>query len=160
MLALAVACLQSLALAGNQETAEQIATRLRESDQLRNFRVSVRFQGGTATLQGAMSSQGQIDEAVRIAGEVPGVRQVVSELEVASHTTKPPQATFADLPGTELGTSPQTSPEMNDKGTVKSPFSALRARPSSGAPRSPVCLTPNQWFAQPFARSPTAPPTD
>ncbi len=121
-LAFAVACLQSLTLAGNQESAEQVAAYLGKNDQLRNYRVGVRFQGGTATLKGVMSSQQQIDLAVRIAGEVPGVRQVVSELTVAPDKTKPAQAIFAGFPKTGPGASPRKSPDMNDKGTIKVAF--------------------------------------
>jgi hypothetical protein len=61
----------------NQQVANSIADRLRQSGQLRHYDVDIRFQDGTAELLGAVADQSQRDEVVRLVQSVPGVERVV-----------------------------------------------------------------------------------
>src|SRR5664279_697555 len=72
----------SLALAGNQEVANQIAQHLRDSGKMNDYRVAVKFQDGTAWLQGHVTDQSQINAAIKIVYKTPGVKRVVQDLEV------------------------------------------------------------------------------
>jgi len=92
--------------AGNQEVAEQIAANLRESGQLQNYKVGVKFQDGTAWLKGQVSSAEQMSTALRLAKETPGVLRVVNNLTVPGQHPAPepkpnplPQALKVFQPG-------------------------------------------------------------
>jgi len=74
----------ALAFAGNQETAEQIARQLQQSGQLHHYRIQVKYQDGTAWLQGQVSDQQQMAAALRMALSAPGVDRVVNQLSVQS----------------------------------------------------------------------------
>ena len=67
-------------------TAEQIANRvaqtLRDSGELKNYRVGVKYNEGTAWLAGSVTSDEQSAAAERLAAEVAGVDRVVNKLEV------------------------------------------------------------------------------
>jgi hypothetical protein len=76
-----------LAWAGNQETADQIAQRLRGTNQLTG--VTVRYQDGIATLSGRVATEDQRDTALKLTSQVPGVTRVVSELAVGGSDANP-----------------------------------------------------------------------
>ncbi|MHB1425029.1 MAG: BON domain-containing protein [Gemmataceae bacterium] len=67
----------------NQEMAENIAARLRQSGQLDHYDVNVRFREETAELTGSVSDLEQRERVLRLVQEVPGVRGVVDHLSVA-----------------------------------------------------------------------------
>ena len=72
----------SLALAGNQEVANQIAQNLRDSGKMNDYRVAVKFQDGTAWLQGHVTDQSQMNAAIKIVYQTAGVNRVVNDLTV------------------------------------------------------------------------------
>jgi len=72
------------ALAGNQEVAEQIAAGLRQSGQLRGYKIGVKYQDGTAWLRGHVSSQEQMNSALSVVSQTPGVSRVINHLTVGS----------------------------------------------------------------------------
>ncbi|MBX9792169.1 MAG: BON domain-containing protein [Pirellulales bacterium] len=76
------------AAAGDREVAQQIADRLRDSGQLQDYRIEVKFNGGTAWLSGRVTSDDQLTSALQIANGSPEVDRVVSKVEVAS--SEPP----------------------------------------------------------------------
>jgi hypothetical protein len=71
------------ALAGNQEVAEKIALSLRQSGQLESYKVGVKYQDGTAWLRGQVTSREQMNAALRIAAQAPGVNRVVNDLTIS-----------------------------------------------------------------------------
>ena len=78
-----VMALPTLAMASNQEIAEQIAVNLRESGQLEGYKIGVKYQDGTAWLR--PSDQPTSDECgARVAMQSEGVERVVNNLTVAS----------------------------------------------------------------------------
>ena len=86
-----------LAMAGNQEVANEIAQALRDSGQMENYRIGVKFQEGTAWLKGTVESQKQMSTALRLVFQTPGVTRVINNLEITSATesTESPEVTEA-----------------------------------------------------------------
>jgi osmotically-inducible protein OsmY len=63
-----VAIIPAMALCGNQEVAEQIANRLRKSGKMSNYKIGVKYQDGTAWLQGRVASPEQKSLASGVSG--------------------------------------------------------------------------------------------
>jgi hypothetical protein len=72
------------ALAGNQEVAERIASNLRQGGELQGYKIGVKYQDGTAWLRGRVSSQAQMNAAMKLVFQTPGVNRVVNDLTIAS----------------------------------------------------------------------------
>ena len=72
------------ALAANQEVAEQIAANLRQSGQLQDYKIGVKYQDGTAWLRGRVASQEQINAVLKVVFKTPGVTRVVNNMTVVS----------------------------------------------------------------------------
>jgi hypothetical protein len=66
----------------DRAAAQQIAQDLKDSGQLRDYRVGVKFQKGVAWLMGSVTTQEQKQTAERLALESPGVDRVINRLEV------------------------------------------------------------------------------
>lgn len=81
------AVLPALALAGNQQVAEQIARNLRHSGQMSDYKIGVKYQDGTAWLGGRVSSEKQMDMALRLTFQIQTVDRVVNNLTVANNRT-------------------------------------------------------------------------
>ena len=84
MVAAIIAVIPALALADNQEVAEQIAQKLRDSGQLTDYKIGVKYQNGTAWIRGHVASQEQMHKALRLTFQTSGVGRVVNELTVAA----------------------------------------------------------------------------
>jgi hypothetical protein len=70
--------------AGNQEVAEQIAANLKDSGQMRGYKIGVKYQDGTAWLKGQVTDREQMDNALKLVFKTPGVTRVVNNLTIAS----------------------------------------------------------------------------
>ncbi len=62
--------------------SQTIAQHFKESGQLSNYRVGVKYQDGVAWLLGSVTSQEQANIACELAKQVDGVEQVVNRLEI------------------------------------------------------------------------------
>jgi hypothetical protein len=82
-----MAVVPTLALAGNQEVAEQIARNLRDSGQMSDYKIGVKYQEGVAWLRGRVVDEEQMNTALKLVFQTPGVTRVVNELTVASVET-------------------------------------------------------------------------
>jgi len=79
-----MAVVPSLALAGdNQAVADQIARNIRDSGQISDYKIGVKYQDGTAWLRGRVADQEQLNTTLRTVFQTPGVQRVVNQLEVA-----------------------------------------------------------------------------
>ncbi len=78
------AVVPALALAGNQEVAENVANRLRGSGQMSDYKIGVKYQDGTAWLRGRVASQAQMETALRLVFRTPEVDRVVNQLTISS----------------------------------------------------------------------------
>jgi hypothetical protein len=84
VLAALVAVVPTWAVAGNQEMADLIAQRLRNSGQMSGYKVGIKCQDGTAWLRGRVTSEEQMNAALKLTFQTPGVTRVVNELTVSS----------------------------------------------------------------------------
>jgi hypothetical protein len=75
-----VALTTSLAMAGNQEVANQIAQNLRDSGKMNDYHIAVKYQDGTAWLQGRVTDKQQMNAAIKIVYKTQGVNRVVNDL--------------------------------------------------------------------------------
>jgi hypothetical protein len=66
----------------NQQTADTIVARLRQSGQLRQYNIEVDYHDGTVDLKGVVADQSQRAAVARIVASVPGVRRIRDALQV------------------------------------------------------------------------------
>ena len=129
----------------NQQVANSIADRLRQSGQLRHYDVDIRFQDGTAELLGAVADQSQREEAVRLVEGVPGVERVVDRLAVSGDDIRQVQASVP----------PPAAP-------VPAPSAAAAGPPVEPLPLyaalQPVAFTEPACCPRPQMACPPAPP--
>jgi hypothetical protein len=127
----------------NQEMAEKIATRLRQSGQLQHYDVNIRFHEGTAELTGSVADVEQRDRVLRLVQDVAGVRGVVDRLSVAGAIV-PVQAggipeVLPPVPGTNPAPSVAQAPPV---GTLPS-VAGAPAPPAAPAPEAtPIFQAP------------------
>jgi len=117
--AVTIVMVPALALAGNQQVATEIAKTLQESGQLKDYRIGVKYQDGTAWLKGSVKSKQQMSAALKIVFQMPGINRVVNDLELGSA-------------GSVKGSSP--SP-VSPSPVSPSPVSPRLASPSSAPPQ-------------------------
>jgi hypothetical protein len=82
----AIALAPTWALAGEREdkaTAEQIAVVLRDSGQMQNYSVGVKYKNGTVWLSGRVANKQQMQAALAVISEIEGIEKIVNNLEVA-----------------------------------------------------------------------------
>lgn len=84
MIAAIVALVPTLALAGNQEIAEQIKKNIKTSGRLSGYSITVKVQDGTAWLGGRVRSEEQMVSALNLALGTDGVERVVNNLNVGT----------------------------------------------------------------------------
>jgi hypothetical protein len=70
--------------AAEKHVAQQIGVHLKQSGQLHNYKVQVKFHDGVAYLAGSVASGEQRDTAVRLAQQVEGVTHVACKLDCPS----------------------------------------------------------------------------
>jgi hypothetical protein len=126
------AIVPTLALAGNQEVAEQIAHRLGHSGQMSDYKIGVKYQDGTAWLCGRVSSEEQMNMALRLTFQISSVNRVINELTVAgSEAAQSAESESADG-------SPQPGADENGSGSpqaMPSGYNPLRGQ--DAAPAAP-----------------------
>jgi hypothetical protein len=83
----ALVAIPAVSLAGEQQdkaAAEQIATILRDSGQMQNYSVGVKYKSGTVWLSGKVANDQQMQTALDVVGDIEGVRQIVNNMAVGS----------------------------------------------------------------------------
>jgi osmotically-inducible protein OsmY len=81
------------------ELATAVAAALRDSGSLKGYRVSVKAKDGTVWLTGTLSSLDQLQAAVSLAEQTPGVERVVNRLSVTDAVAaKPESSSLFSLP--------------------------------------------------------------
>jgi hypothetical protein len=76
------ALVPSAVWADGQEIAKQIGQNLKTSGALSGYNIGVKVDGSTATLNGTVISAKQMDDALRIAEQTPGIDKVRNNLRV------------------------------------------------------------------------------
>ena len=80
------------AVSPDQQLADSVARQLRESGQLRHYRVDITCRAGLVELSGVVADQGQREEAVRLAQGVQGVERVRDLMTLADGALQQTQA--------------------------------------------------------------------
>jgi len=131
----------------NQEMAETIAARLRQSSQLQHYDVTVRFHEGAAELTGSVTDSEQHARVLRLVQEVPGVQRVIDRLSVAG----------AIVP-VQAGGIPEVLPPVSGPNAAPSaspPSSSLPPPPAAAAGNAPAASPPE---ATPIFQAPAPAP--
>jgi len=126
----ALAILPSMALADNQQIAEQIAKNLRNNPRLSDYRIEVTFQDGTAWLTGRVRNEEQMTTALRAALNTPGVERVVNQLAVGPQTTQAQVRMQPRASGQPDAVQPASALELNYPAVEEAP-KPLRSRNAS-----------------------------
>jgi hypothetical protein len=113
--------------ATNQSLADAIALKLNQSPLLKNFRVTISVQDGEADLAGAVLTQAQRAEVLRVARSVPGVEQVRDRLHVNAGTDV--VQAQASPPTEPLGSTPLLAVPPQAKPPAPNPGGGLPTRP-------------------------------
>lgn len=87
----------------DRAVAQQIAQNMKESGNLKDYRVGVKYQNGVAWLTGSVTSLEQKEIAEQIARESEGVNRVICKLDVKGGQTDPAVQTAADFQGQGQG---------------------------------------------------------
>ena len=145
-----------LALGDNQEVANRIAANLRETGELTGQRIAVKFQNGIAELKGELRSQGQIDKALRVTSNTPGVQRIVSQLSLP--TAKKPALTIPklSLPTVKSLLNAVPKPTTPPAEIAAAPL-AVAVRPAAPAPESGILATPAAPYSQQVSAPKAAP---
>ena len=106
---LAPAAIASAETAAEKRVAQQIGIHLKQSGELRNYRVGVKYHDGVAYLNGSVTSAEQRDAAVRLAKQCEGVSHVVCKLECPSIE----DASIAKTESDASGDRPELTQELN-----------------------------------------------
>lgn len=91
MVAAALTAFASVAWAGNQEVAEQIAQNFRKSGQMHDYKIGVKYQQGTVWLVGRVTSEQQLSTALKLVMQSPHVERVVNNLSISKPESDQPQ---------------------------------------------------------------------
>ncbi|TWT86621.1 periplasmic protein [Pseudobythopirellula maris] len=139
-----------------KEKAQQIASELRESGKLSNYRVGVKYEDGVAWLYGAVSSEAQAKTALSLAGEVSGVNHVVSKLEITtpSGEAKRPAVSVKRLANKPAGDSDLMLAVMteSEEAAAEAPQPFTPAQPQAIAPQPMKRTAARGSMPRPMAR--------
>jgi BON domain len=67
---------------GDRAAAQQIATMLRDSGQVRNYNIAVKYKEGVVRLEGRVTSQEQMNTALMLISDLDNVTQIVNGLSI------------------------------------------------------------------------------
>ncbi|HTU91698.1 MAG TPA: BON domain-containing protein [Gemmataceae bacterium] len=131
----------------NQQMAENIAARLRQSGQLQHYDVNVRFHEEVAELTGSVADVEQRDRVLRLVQDVAGVRGVVDRLSVAG----------AIVP-VQAGGIPEVLPPVQGANTAPPPLAAPSLPPATAGPAAPAASGAPPSEAMPIFQAPAPTP--
>ncbi len=151
----ATVILPTMALAGNQEIANEIASNLRGSGQLSDYKVAVKYQDGTAWLEGRVTSQEQMNVALRTVFRTKEVDRVVNNLNIGNPQSAKPVATKASAQMPSEAPPPAAAPKA--AAAPKPPAEPVIHAASEPMPRHAIPVQFNQATAAPVPVQPGAP---
>ncbi len=118
----------TVAMAGNQETAELIAKNLRDSGKLGDARIAVKFQDGTVWLTGRVRNDEQMSSLLKTAFSTPGVDRVVNNMSVGTEEA-PADAKWLGRPAARTELSTQTTVNIQPAAGALEPDRVSRPLP-------------------------------
>jgi len=123
ILSLAGGCLKSAP--NDQKVTSEIQDKMNADSGLQGKQLGVQADKGTVTLSGMVDSDAQREAAARYAASVPGVKQVINNLQVAAPPPPPPEV---------AQTTPPPAPAKPAPAKVRKP----RPKPAEMAPPAPA----------------------
>jgi hypothetical protein len=135
----------------NQELADRVAGRIRESGLLRDFRVDITATDGTVELTGQVATQPQREEVLRLVQGIPGVVRVTDGLNVKQPALLPVRqevpprlpAPTVDPPAPMTAVPPVPAPPGG--GTIPEPAAIFRAPVPAYSALNPPNMPPYAW---------------
>jgi len=113
--------------------AQRIGSRLKESGQLRDYRVGIKYVDGVACLTGTVSSPEQAEAALRITRQVEGVTHVVNDLTIEGAPVQPTgYQQRAGAPEPQYFQRPQAAPLANQRQPASGSWNQGSSNPSYG----------------------------
>lgn len=122
-----------------EDTAKAIASSLKESGQLKDYRVGVKYEDGVAWLMGTVTSPQQKQIAERLARQTAGVQHVVSKLEVEGAGSADTQVQTASR---ELPAERSTASRSGSRGNMPVPYARTGGQ---GRGVQPANFSPAQY---------------
>ncbi|HUT09439.1 MAG TPA: BON domain-containing protein [Thermoguttaceae bacterium] len=141
VVAATIALLPALAWADNQEIANEIAKNLRNSGQLKSYKIGVKYQDGSAWLHGQVTSEEQLNTALQVVFECQEVKRIINSLTVEPNEPATPAPEKA---------APKTSTAKNP---LLKPIPGALAPERTVAARSIRPAVPADTAAEPIASS-------
>lgn len=127
----------------NQQIAEAIAARLRQSGPLKDYRIDIAFHSGTADLGGRVASEAQRVEVLRLVQDVAGVVRVVDHLSVGTDSAvRPAQAEAQPAPREPAQVLPRAP---TPAAPVVEPMPLMAGPPPSPYDLNPPRMPPYAW---------------
>ena len=117
------------AMASNQEVAEQIAANLRKGAQLHHYRISVKYQDGTAWLKGHVTGQDQLQEVLHVVSATSGVHRVVNKITVKPSQPKDTTLTLR-IPGGSTAPENLSTASVGNRTAARQRFSGNASNPA------------------------------
>lgn len=156
VLGVTVACSRT---PNDSEISSQVQTKFTSDSGLQGKDLSVQAASGTVTLSGNVDNDAQRDAAARYAAAVPGVKQVVNNLQVAAPQ---PAAAATPVPAAQSAPTPAPEPKPAPVRRVSAPKKHIvrdteMAAAGAGAGAAGMGLAHQESSVQPV--TPAAPPT-
>jgi hypothetical protein len=131
----------------NQRLADTIAEHLRQSGQLRHYRIDIVFQDGIARLSGTVVDQAQRDEVLRIVQGVPGVERVLDDVAVGATLTRVQAPAANSQPAQEpvLAPMPQQVPPPPAAAYRQEPMPVQQLPVPGPQDLNPPAMPPYAW---------------
>jgi len=129
------------------QISSQLQDRLNTDSGLQGKQLSVQSQNGTVTLSGMVDNDAQRDAAARYASAVPGVKQVVNNLQIAT-----PSAPVAE----QQGPAPDETPKP--AAVTRKPASRKRSEMRDAAAAAPAAAASGTQMAMAHQDAAPAPP--
>ena len=145
--------------AHDQAMAQHIATALRESGQMQNYSVGVKYRDGTVWLNGRVTSREQLSTALALVSQIGGVQKIVNNLTVDRSSARAQPRASAPSTLNQRGVA-QPQPHLASRGK-RSPVQLAAALEAQGPMMGPGGSSVPMGYAQldnPDSVSPPAAP--
>lgn len=153
MLAAGVACAKS---PNDSEISGQLQSRFSQDSGLQGKTLSVQTASGVVTISGSVDNEIQRDAAARIASTMPGVKQVVNNLQVGSPSTTPP-VVAVQAPAPIVDVPKPTRRIRSNRPRVNSAPIAAATPVADTTPPPPIHVTPVSTPPPPAPKRVTVP---
>jgi hypothetical protein len=138
-LMVAALCATDNVRAGDREMAQSIAGRIRDSGQVKDYSIGVKYKDGVAWLSGQVSNKQQMGMALKIARQTRGVDRVVNRMSVNSNGG--PRQGRSDVRQTAYGQDSQVQQAMPQAQMPQAP-APQQAMPRARMPRQGMSQQP------------------